>query len=88
MSVIYFSPMSGWTPKKVKRVRQAAGMTQAQLAEWVGVTRMHISHLEQGIRPPGAQTVRLLCVLLDRTKNGAVKSVLEKESEKRRETHL
>lgn len=66
MSVIYFSPMKGWTAQKIKRAREAAGLTQAQLADWLGVTKMHVSHLEQDVRPPGPQTVRLLCVLLER----------------------
>ena len=39
-------------------IAEAADMTQAQLAEWLGVTKMHVSHLEQGVRPPGPQTVR------------------------------
>jgi len=60
--------MKGWTGQKIKQVRKAAGLTQAQLAEWLGVTRMHVSHLEQNVRPPGPQTVRLLCVLSERVK--------------------
>jgi DNA-binding transcriptional regulator YiaG len=68
MPVIYFSPVKGWTAQKIKRVREAAGLTQAQLADWLGVTKMHVSHLEQNVRPPGPQTVRLLCVLSERVK--------------------
>jgi len=78
MSVIYFSPMKGWTAQKIKRVREAAGLTQAQLADWLGVTKMHVSHLEQSVRPPGPQTVRLLCVLLGRVKAGKIKAVQPK----------
>ena len=50
-------------------------MTQAQLADWLGVTKMHVSHLEQGVRPPGPQTVRLLCVLLERAKSGKIEAI-------------
>ncbi len=78
MSVIYFSPMKGWTPQKIKRVRVSAGLTQAQLAAWLGVTKMHVSHLEQGVRPPGPQTVRLLCVLLECGTSGGFKAVQSK----------
>jgi len=72
--------MKGWTPQKIKRVREAAGLTQAQLAEWLGVTKMHVSHLEQGVRPPGPQTVRLLCVLLGRAESGLRRYVQREEA--------
>ena len=76
--MIYFSPMKGWTAQKIKRVRGVAGLTQAQLADWLGVTKMHVSHLEQNVRPPGPQTVRLLCVLLERVKVGKIQTIQPK----------
>lgn len=57
------SSVKVWTAKKMIEARTAAGMTQAQLANWLGVTRAHVSHLEAGIRPVGPQTARLLAVL-------------------------
>lgn len=36
----------------VKRLRKAAGITQAELADLVGVDRAYISGLEQGNRNP------------------------------------
>jgi DNA-binding transcriptional regulator YiaG len=52
-----------WTAKKIVGLRKATGMTQTQLANWLGVTRVHVSHLEADIRSAGPQTVRLLTVL-------------------------
>ena len=50
-------------------------MTQRQLAEWLGVMPMHVSHLEQGVRPAGRQTARLLDILAERVKAGKFKAV-------------
>jgi len=64
-----------WTAKKVAALRAAAGMTQAQLADWLGVVRTHVTHLESGFRPAGPQTVRLLAWLTEKVKRGEVKAV-------------
>jgi transcriptional regulator with XRE-family HTH domain len=55
-----------WTPKRIRGLRHAAGMTQSQLATWLGVTRAHVSHIEGGQRPAGQQTIRLLELLVER----------------------
>lgn len=52
-----------WTAKRIRELREAAGMTQAQLAHWLGVTRVHVTHLETDFRSAGPQSVRLLNVL-------------------------
>ena len=75
MSVIYLPVMKDWTPSKIQQLRKAVGITQAQLAVWLGVTKMHVSHLEQGRRPAGPQTVRLLGILAERVKSGKGKTV-------------
>jgi transcriptional regulator with XRE-family HTH domain len=38
--------------RNVRRLRIAAGMTQAELAEGMGVDRAYVSGLEKGVRNP------------------------------------
>jgi len=52
-----------WTPKQIRDLREAIGWTQSKLSEWLGVTPLHVTHLEAGFRPAGKQTERLLAVL-------------------------
>jgi predicted transcriptional regulator len=70
------SPFTEWL--------QVIGMTQAQLANWLGVVIMHVSHLEQGIRPVGSQTTRFLEWLVEKIERGTIKIVQPK---KQRATH-
>lgn len=44
--------------EKLKAARLAAGMTQGQLAEAVGVSQRDISHWETGHREPGVLIVK------------------------------
>ena len=46
------------TAVKIKKAREAAGLTQAQLAERIGTTPQNISQYERGIRNPKYITVR------------------------------
>jgi hypothetical protein len=55
-------------------------MTQTQLADWLGVTQKHASHLETGFRPAGPQTVRLLDILAERVKSGEANAVQPRKS--------
>ena len=57
-----------WTAKNICALRKTAKMTQTQLANWLGVTQVHVAHLESGFRSPGPQTMRLLHVLGERVK--------------------
>ena len=66
--------VKAWTPNKIRQLRTAAGLSQAQLAEWLGVDQKHVSHLETGFRPAGPQTVRLL-TMLDKMHKGEWKAV-------------
>jgi transcriptional regulator with XRE-family HTH domain len=75
--------MKAWTAQKIKRLREAAGMTQAQLADWLGVTPKHVAHLEISFRPAGPQTARLLDILAERVKLGELKAVKPKPKERR-----
>ena len=72
-----------WTANKIRQLRRASGMTQKQFADWLGVTRVHVSHLEGDIRPAGPQTVRLLEILAGRVKSGEWKAVKPKRKERR-----
>lgn len=83
ISVIYSIPMRPWTGKAIRQLREAANMTQAQLADWLGVVPMHVSHLELGIRPPGKQTARLLTVLAERVEANAAQSGQPKRKSKK-----
>ncbi|HUK81284.1 MAG TPA: helix-turn-helix domain-containing protein [Verrucomicrobiae bacterium] len=76
--------MKDWTPQKIKRLREAAEMTQVRFADWLGVTRVHVAHLEIGVRPAGPQTARLLDILAGRVESGEVKAVQPKQSTKKR----
>jgi tetratricopeptide (TPR) repeat protein/transcriptional regulator with XRE-family HTH domain len=48
----------------LKQYRQAAGLTQAALAERAGYSAVYIGMLERGERPPHAVTIETLCAAL------------------------
>ena len=50
----------------LKAVRQQKGLSQAQLAEMVGVSRNTISSIETGQFNPTAKLALVLCIALDR----------------------
>jgi transcriptional regulator with XRE-family HTH domain len=49
--------------RRVARLRAAAGLTQADLAARLAVSRVAVSHLEAGLSVPGERTVTLLAGL-------------------------
>jgi transcriptional regulator with XRE-family HTH domain len=49
--------------RRVARLRTAAGLTQADLASRLAVSRVAVSHLEAGLTVPGERTVTLLAGL-------------------------
>lgn len=49
----------------LKQIRTAAGLSQTQLAETVGVSRNTISSIETGQFNPTAKLALLLCIALD-----------------------
>ena len=54
------------TPTEIRQARLALGLTQLQLAEWLGYPdKARVSELERGIRQPGAAVVLLLRAYLD-----------------------
>lgn len=49
---------------RLKAVREAAGLTQDQLAERAGLYKFSIAKLEQGVREPTWSTVQVLAKAL------------------------
>ena len=43
--------------KKVQRLRKAEGFTQEQFAEYIGISRTHIGHIEQGRKSPSLEVI-------------------------------
>jgi DNA-binding transcriptional regulator YiaG len=51
-------------PEEVRKLRESLGMTQAELAEYLGFeTKGAVSHLETGARRPTGPVLRLLHIL-------------------------
>jgi putative transcriptional regulator len=51
-------------PEEVRKLRESLGMTQAELAEYLGLeTRGAVSRLETGDRRPTGPVLRLLHIL-------------------------
>lgn len=51
---------------RMKSIREKAGMTQAELAEAVGLTQGAIAHYEGGRRKPGLDECRRILEALNR----------------------
>lgn len=51
---------------RLKEYRNKAGLSQAQLAEMVGVSRNTISSIETGHFNPTAKLALILCIALDK----------------------
>ena len=67
-----------WTAAKIKRLREAAGMSQPEFAAWLMVTPTQVRHLEHGRRGCGGPLARLLDVLAAWVQTGDVQAVLPK----------
>ena len=71
--ILVKSPFRGESMKEqlhlknhLKEVRMAANLSQAQLAEMVGVSRNTISSIETGQFNPTAKLALILCIALDK----------------------
>lgn len=51
------------SPSKIKKIRMKLGLTQAQLAETIGVAKLTLSQYETGFRNPSKTVIILLMVL-------------------------
>jgi transcriptional regulator with XRE-family HTH domain len=52
-----------WEADRILALRKYAGMTQAQIAQWLGVTIKQVKYLEHQRRNPSGPTRRLLDIL-------------------------
>ena len=50
--------------EKLKQARQAAGLTQVQLAERIGCLQKDVSRWESGLHEPGALTLKKMAQAL------------------------
>jgi len=50
-----------WLGSRLRELREQAGMTQAALAEVIGVQRLAVARWEAGTREPGWSTILALC---------------------------
>lgn len=46
---------------RVKRAREASGLTQSQLAERIDRTKEAVSNIERGVNLPGLDTLQAIC---------------------------
>ncbi len=51
---------------RIKEARAQAGLSQAQLAEMVGVSRNTVSSIETGQFSPTAKLALVICIALDK----------------------
>ena len=56
--------MQDWFKDRLRELRTAAGLTQGELAEKAGLTRVGVAQLEIGRRKPAWETVLALCKAL------------------------
>jgi len=50
---------------ELRRIRKARNLTQAKVAEMIGIKQSHLSMIERGKRVPTLDTLLLLCVTLN-----------------------
>lgn len=55
--------------KNIQRIRQAQKITQAELAEMIHLSVVHISHIETGSSMPSLPTLLDICNALETTPN-------------------
>ena len=58
------------TSEEFRQIRRRLGLTQAELADWLGMAQPHVSRIERGERQPTKQQVaaiRLLRITFTKT---------------------
>jgi transcriptional regulator with XRE-family HTH domain len=68
----YNVPMA-WNPKTLKRERERRGLTQEQLAQRAGTTRVTVARLEIGTRRPSVDLLPRLAKALNVNVNELLK---------------
>lgn len=64
--VAFVAPRPGmYPPDKVRRLREAMGMSQATFAQVIGVSRILVQSWERGVRIPSPLAARLLDTISD-----------------------
>lgn len=72
---------------KIKQTREAAGFTQAQLAEKIGTTSQNISQYERGLRKPKYETMLKISTALAEALNIDPEELLKTRWESTNERH-
>ena len=67
--------MIEWGASRILALRKHAGMTQAQLAGWLGVSIKQVKYLEHQRRNPSGPTQRLLDILAYHLSYGGVAAI-------------
>jgi transcriptional regulator with XRE-family HTH domain len=67
--------MIEWGASRILALRKHAGMTQAQLARWLGVSIKQVKYLEHQRRNPSGPTQRLLDILAYHLGYGGVAAI-------------
>jgi DNA-binding XRE family transcriptional regulator len=67
--------MTEWGASRILALRKHAGMTQAQLARWLGVSIKQVKYLEHQRRNPSGPTQRLLDILAYHLSYGGVAAI-------------
>ena len=62
-------------PQEIERLRQRLGLTQLELAKWLGVTESSVSLWEAGKRRPRGPAHRLLRLIAELSRDGEEESV-------------
>ena len=64
----------------LKEIREGAGMTQEQLAEWVELSPMHVSVIERGVKLPKLETLINIANVLDVSADVLLQDVVKNQT--------
>ena len=66
---------------RIRKLRRAAGLTQEELAEKVGISASFMGHIERGSRISSLETLILMCNVLKTTPNHLLQASLPTDLE-------